>query len=81
MRKIVENPCGRDCPYRRLGCHDAAVCDEWGKYEAKMQAKAQADDARRKAKDDLGAVRAGAKKKLHYSRCVSLKKKIEVRET
>lgn len=75
MRKIVENPCTQDCPRRKLGCHDADVCEAWGEYEVKVKAKAQADDAKWKAMEDLGAVRAGAKKKVHYPRCVSMKKK------
>ena len=74
MRTKVDTSC-KDCEDRQVGCHDAAACEKWAKYEAKKRAAEKSDAAKRKAIDDFALVRAGAKKKLEHNRVVSLKKK------
>ena len=37
-----DGPCPKDCKERKVGCHDASVCERWAAHEEKKKAQRKA---------------------------------------
>lgn len=48
----MPNPPCKDCPRRKIGCHDVDICQPWREYtEAKQAVKAKMEEQAEKTDD------------------------------